>query len=125
MKKLLLLCIVLLSSAAWSQKLPKIKGSGIVELQEVALQEHFDAIKIDGDIDVELVQGDHSGYSVETDDNLIETVAFSVKDSVLYVTLKQRITRKKKLVILVETPIIQYIELQNEAGVESKRALYG
>ena len=93
MKRLLLLCTVLITGAVWSQKLPKIKGSGIVELKEVALEEHFDAIKIDGDINVELVQGDNSGYSIETDDNLIETVEFSVADSVLYVTLNHRITK--------------------------------
>jgi len=125
MKKLLLLCTVLLTTAVWSQKLPKIKGSGIVELQEVALEEHFNAIKIDGDINVELVQGDNSGYSIETDDNLIETVEFSVADSVLYVTLNHRITKKRKFIVIVETPAIEYIELQNEAGLESKKTLRG
>ena len=125
MKQLLLIGFALLTSTMWSQKLPKIKGSGIVEFQEVALEQGFSAIKIDGDLVVELVQGDESRYSIETDDNLIETVEFVVADSILTVSLNHRITKKKKCVISVETPAIDYIELQNEAELESKKTLIG
>lgn len=125
MKKLLALILLFSTTAVWSQRLPKIKGSGIVELQEVALEEGFNSIKIDGDIVVELVQGKDSGYSIETDNNLIEIVEFALVDSTLTVALNHRIIKKKKFVVRIETPAIAYIELQNEAGLESKKTLNG
>lgn len=125
MKRLLTLLIMLAATASWSQKLPRIKGSGTLEVMDVALTEAFHAIALDGDMDVELVQGEDNGYSIETDDNLIEVVDFSVVDSTLYVSLNHRITKKKKFLITIKTTDISRIELKNEVNLESNKTLTG
>lgn len=125
MKKLLLFCFALITTTAWSQKLPKIKGSGIVELKEVELTAPFTTIAVDGDIAVELIQGDENGYSIETDDNLLEVVQFTVADSTLSVKVTHRITKKKKCKVLIKTAAVQGIELTNGAELESNKQLQG
>ncbi len=121
----ILLAAVLCTVTVAAQKLPKIKGSGIVELKEVSITEPFNAITIDGDIDVELIQGDENGYSIETDDNLIEVVQFGVADSTLSVSLTHRITKKKKFNVLIKTSDLARVELHNGAQLESNKKLNG
>lgn len=121
----ILLVAVLCTVTVAAQKLPKIKGSGIVELKEVSITEPFNAITIDGDIAVELIQGDENGYSIETDDNLIEVVQFGVADSTLAVSLTHRITKKKKFNVLIKTSDLARVELHNGAQLESNKKLTG
>ena len=126
MKKIFILLVaVLCTVTVAAQKLPKIKGSGIVELKEVSITEPFNAINIDGDIDIELIQGDENGYSIETDDNLIEVVQFGVADSTLSVSLTHRITKKKKFNVLIKTSDLSGVELNNGAQLESNKKLTG
>lgn len=125
MKQLLTLLILLITLSTWSQKLPKIKGSGIVEVMDTKLIEPFNAISLDGDMEVELVQGGRDGIRIETDDNLIETVEYSIANNTLYISLSHRITKKKKLNITVTTGNIEQIELKNEANVQSNITITG
>ncbi len=125
MKQIVTLAFLFLTITAWSQKLPKIKGSGIVEVMDVQLTEPFNAIDLDGDMEVELIQGKENGYSIETDDNLIEVVEFAVADSTLYVSLNSRITKKKKFLITIKASDVAQIDLKNEARLESDKTLTG
>lgn len=125
MRQLLLLCLALVTSTAWSQKLPKIKGSGIVELQEVVVDQLFNKIAIDGDLEVELTQGATNSYSIETDDNLMEVVHFEIADSTLTISTDHKITKKKKLAIEVQMSDIAHITLSNEAALSSNKTLEG
>jgi hypothetical protein len=125
MRRLLILLVLLITTVGVAQKLPKIKGSGIVELMEVSITEPFNAIEVDGDIDVELIQGGENGYSIETDDNLIEVVQFTISDSTLAVSLTHRITKKKKFIVTIKSSDIAVIDLKNEARLESNRTLKG
>jgi len=122
---LTLLIAVLCTVTVAAQKLPKIKGSGIVELKEVSITEPFNAITIDGDIEVELTQGNENGYSIETDDNLMEVAQFGVADSTLTVSMTHRITRKKKFNVLIKTSDLARVELNNGAQLESNKKLTG
>jgi len=50
------LLIVMTTATGWSQRLPKIQGSGVLKVTSVTLEEEFNTVLIDGDIEVELVQ---------------------------------------------------------------------
>lgn len=126
MKNILTLLIaVLCTVTVAAQKLPKIKGSGIVEINEVPLVEPFSKIVIDGDMEVELIQGSENGYSIETDDNLMEVVQFGVADSTLTVSMTHRVTRKKKFNVIIKTTDLTHIQLDNGGQIESNKKLKG
>lgn len=107
------------------QQLPKIKGSGIVTLEEVALTDPFDRIDIDGDFDIELRQGSTNQYTIETDDNLIEVITFRVENNTLKIFGTHRIVKKKMLKITVTAATITEIHLNNEATVKADRLIKG
>ena len=119
------LFIVMTTATGWSQKLPKIQGSGILKVTGVTLEEEFNTVLIDGDLEVELTQGNKNGYSVESDDNLINAVTFNVENEKLHVYLTHRITKKKKFNITIKVNDIERIELKNGARVKSQNALKG
>lgn len=125
MRRLLILLVLLITTVGVAQKLPKIKGSGIVEINEVPLVEPFSKIVIDGDMEVELIQGSENGYSIETDDNLMEVVQFGVADSTLTVSMTHRITRKKKFNVIIKITDLKHIQLDNGGQIESNKKLKG
>ncbi len=107
------------------QQLPKIKGSGIITLEEVALTDPFDRIDIDGDFDIELRQGSTNQYAIETDDNLIEVITFRVENNTLKITGTHRIVKKKRLEIILTVSNIAEIHLNNEASIKADRLIKG
>ncbi len=109
----------------FGQKLPKIKGSGIVTLKEVEIEESFDTIDIDGDFEIELDQGNKSLYTIETDDNLIDVIQFRVEDNTLKIFATHRITKKKKFKIALTVATIAEIHLNNDAKVKGDQLLKG
>lgn len=125
MKQLVRLLIVLTTTIGWSQKLPKIKGSGNVETKEVAMSEAFNRIEVDGDIAVQLSQGKGYGYAIETDDNLLEVVTFTVKDSALIIGVTHKIVKKKELNITLTAESISEIHLENNAQATATKKLSG
>lgn len=125
MRKRTTLLLLLISVTAWSQKLPKIKGSGILETKEVTISEGFNRVEIDGNIEVELKQDKKHGYAIETDDNLLEVVTFTMKDSTLRVGVTHNITRKKDLKITITAEVLSQIYLANEARAKAAGKLSG
>lgn len=125
MKRLIFLFVMALGFQGIAQKLPKIKGSGIVELKEVEVSEPYHSVSVDGDIEVLLHRGNGNFYSVETDDNLIEAIDFTIQDSTLQIALNSRIVRKKKLEIVVELDELKSLLLENGAAVKSQNTLKG
>jgi hypothetical protein len=107
------------------QQLPKIKGSGIVTLEEVELTDAFDRIDIDGDFDIELRQGSTNQYTIETDDNLIAVVKFQVAGNTLKIFGTHRIIKKKKLKIILTVSTIAEIHLNNEASIKAAGLITG
>jgi hypothetical protein len=107
------------------QQLPKIKGSGIVTLEEVELTDAFDRIDIDGDFDIELRQGSSNQYTIETDDNLIAVVTFQVENNTLKISGTHRIVKKKRLEIILTVSALTEIHLNNEASIKGDRLITG
>ncbi|GGG13372.1 hypothetical protein GCM10011344_12570 [Dokdonia pacifica] len=125
MKKLWIVIVLFMSMSMLGQQLPKIKGSGIVTLKEVALEESFDIIDIDGDFDIELNQGATNAYSIETDDNLIDVIQFTIEDNTLKITATHRIVKKKKFKITITVSTIAEIHLNNKARLKAEGLING
>ncbi len=109
----------------FGQQLPKIKGSGIVTLKEVEIEESFDSIDIDGDFEIELSQGNTSLYTIETDDNLIDVIQFRVEDNTLKISATHRIVKKKRFKITLTAATIAEIHLNNDARIKGNQLLKG
>ena len=125
MNRLWMICLLLVSTSVCAQQLPKIKGSGIITLKEVEIEEPFEVIDIDGDFDIELNQGNTDMYTIETDDNLIDVIQFRVEDNTLKISATHRIVKKKKFKITVTASTISEIHLNNEARVKGDGLLQG
>ncbi|WP_300007325.1 DUF2807 domain-containing protein [uncultured Dokdonia sp.] len=120
-----MICLLLVSMSAFAQQLPKIKGSGIVTLKEVEIEESFDTIDIDGDFDIELNQGNTDVYTIETDDNLIDVIQFTVEDNTLKISATHRIVKKKRFKITITASTIAEIHLNNEARIKGEGLITG
>ncbi|WP_299762160.1 DUF2807 domain-containing protein [uncultured Dokdonia sp.] len=125
MRRLWMICLLLVSMSAFAQQLPKIKGSGIVTLKEVEIEESFDTIDIDGDFDIELNQGNTDVYTIETDDNLIDVIQFTVEDNTLKISATHRIVKKKRFKITITASTIAEIHLNNEARIKGEGLITG
>ena len=119
------LLIVMITATGWSQRLPKIQGSGVLKVTSVTLEEEFNTVLIDGDIEVELMQARKNGYSVESDDNLINAIEFNVENKKLHVYLTHRITKKKEFKVTLKVNDIERIELKDGAKMNSQNTLKG
>lgn len=119
------LLIVMTTATGWSQRLPKIQGSGVLKVTSVTLEEKFNTVLIDGDIEVELVQARKNGYSIESDDNLINAIEFNVENKKLHVYLTHRITKKKEFKVTLKVNDIERIELKDGAKMNSQNTLKG
>ncbi len=101
MKKYILVLIALSTTAIYSQRKPKIKGSkNVIEVTENLPA--FNAIELTDDIDITLRKGRSEGYSLSADDNLIDVLKFEVQDSTLVISSFYKITSKKKLDITID-----------------------
>lgn len=125
MRTLPILCFLLVASNMLAQQLPKIKGSGVVVLEEKTIEEPIDVVTVDGDIVITLSQGKATSYTIETDDNLVAIIDFEIEDNTLKITANHRITKKKKLDIHVKMNAIKEIHLDNGARMESDELLKG
>ncbi|TDT46869.1 putative autotransporter adhesin-like protein [Maribacter spongiicola] len=113
MKKFVLLIIVLtISSSAYSQRKPKIKGNkNVVEVREDL--EPFSAIELVDDLDIIIQKSTTDGYALELDDNLIDVLKFKVDDGVLKISSFYNITSKKKLEITIFFQELSSIKMLN------------
>ncbi|MDP5062261.1 MAG: DUF2807 domain-containing protein [Maribacter sp.] len=113
MKKFALLIIILvISSSAYSQRKPKIKGNkNVVEVREDL--EPFSAIELVDDLDIVIQKSTNDGYALELDDNLIDVLKFNVDDGVLKISSFYNITSKKKLEITIFFQELSSIKMLN------------
>lgn len=125
MRTLWIVGLLFVSTCMLGQQLPKIKGSGIVTLKEVEIEESFDVIDIDGDFDIELSQGNTDLYTIETDDNLIDVIQFTVEDNTLKISATHRIVKKKRFKITITASTIVEIHLNNEARIKGEGLITG
>jgi hypothetical protein len=116
MKKVTVLLILLSFSAfSYAQKKPKIKGNKVVTEITKEIYESFNAVEIDDALEVNLVQGSTNSYRLKTDENLLDIIQFSVRDSILKVYSVNKITSSKKLEIDLTVQEIEHLILKNDA----------
>ena len=120
MKKIVLGIILLFSVVAVAQKKPKIKGNKIVTEINKDILESFNAVEIDDALEVNLVQGNKSSYRLKTDENLIDIIQFSIRDSILKVYSVNKIVSSKKLEIDLVVQEIEHLILKNNAKVKGE-----
>ena len=107
MKNIVVILSLLLCFQAFAQRKPKIKGNkSVVDVAENLPA--FNAIELNDDLDINLVQANQEGYTLKIDDNLIDVLKFRVEDSTLVISSFYKITSKKKLDIT-----IKYYELSS------------
>ncbi|WP_027395081.1 GIN domain-containing protein [Aquimarina latercula] len=119
MKKITLFIVLLsITTISFAQKKPKIKGNKVVTELSKEIFENFNAIEIDDALEVNLTQTGENSYFIKTDENLLDIVQFSVRDSILKIYTTNRIVSSKKLEISLNVKEIKHLILKNDAKVE-------
>ncbi|MDP2088313.1 MAG: DUF2807 domain-containing protein [Flavobacteriaceae bacterium] len=98
--KIQFLLILALSSSIISSAQGKLKGNKIVNTQSRDITE-FTSMKINGNIDVYIFQGNSSFVTVETDENLQIAVQATVVGETLKIELSEKISKSTKLKMFV------------------------
>jgi len=83
-----------------SQNLEKIKGNKNVTIVQTEINS-FHTLALDEDFEIEIIFNKTPSVTIETDENLHESIDFKVSDSVLSFNKTKRITSKKTLKIKV------------------------
>jgi hypothetical protein len=121
MKKITTIIFILTFSISINaQKKPKIKGNKIITEVTMEIPENFNAIEIDDNLEINLTQGSTNNYSITADENLIDVVKFTVRDSILKIYTIFKITSKKKLDINLTVKELEHIILKNNARVNGE-----
>ncbi|CAI2768287.1 head GIN domain-containing protein [Flavobacterium collinsii] len=121
----LLVCSALLLSsianAQWSNK--KIKGNGNV-VTETRTTSEYNAIKVSGFFDVDLVAGKEGKIIVKGEQNLLSAIKVEVEDNVLKVYTEKRVNLSpslgKKIEVTVPFETISALTLSGSGDVQSK-----
>lgn len=120
----LIISILFLSTttiyAQWGKN--KVVGNGNVVSKEVTTPD-YEMIKVMGDFDVQLEQGDEGTIIIKTDENLHEYIITEVKDNnTLVIRVKKSVTLKTRKGIHVTIPIrdLSGIKLLGSGEIDSK-----
>ena len=113
----ILILLIFVSTCTFAQKKPKIKGNKIVKELTREILVAFNAIEIDDNLEVNLRQGVKNEYAIQADENLLDVIQFSVKDSILKVYTTNKIVSSKKLNINLTVKQIEHLILKNDAKV--------
>jgi len=106
-----------------SQDLQKIKGSRnvITEVKEVAA---FHKIALDSDFNVSILQGLVPSVEIEADDNLFDSISFTVTEGVLKFEKLQDVKSSKKFnITIIYKEGLTEVELNDQAQIRSKSKL--
>ena len=100
-----------------------IKGNGSIETENRTTS-LYDAIKISGFFDVELIQGDEGNIVIKGEDNLLSYIETKVINQTLYVKVKKGIRLKtsygKNILISIPIESVHKIALAGSGYVEGK-----
>ena len=105
------------------QKKDKIKGNKEVISISKEIKEPFEKIEISDDITVELQRGFKNSYVLTTDQNLIEEVAVDVENEVLKIYTKSKITKSKKLNLIITLKSINSLIVNDNSFVKNSKNL--
>ena len=116
-------CVLFITHKSFSQKKEKIKGNREVTLNVTEL-DAFNAINLNDNFEIELLEGNTNSVEIETDSNLHEVIEFEVIDSILRFSKNKRISSKKKLRILVSfSSGLNEINLSENSEIRSVNSL--
>lgn len=104
----------------------RIKGNGTIEAENRTTSS-YDAVKISGFFNVELVQGDEGNIVIEGESNLISHIETTVRNKTLSVKVKKGVRLKpsfgKKILITIPIESIHKIALEGSGQVEGKTTI--
>ena len=121
-KKILsILLVVTCTLSIFSQE--KIKGNKNVTIVETLIDD-FNTIRVGEKFEILLIQSDEASVEIETDENLHDVIAFSVKDGILSFNTTQKIQSKKRLNITVSfTEFLNHIEVNEDAEISTANTI--
>ncbi|WP_299431583.1 DUF2807 domain-containing protein [uncultured Maribacter sp.] len=105
MKNILIATLLFFCAYSYAQRKPKIKGNKNV-IDVVQDLPSFSKIELNDDLDITLKRGNVEGYAITADDNLIDVLKLRVVNGTLKISSFYKITRKKKLDI-----VVSYVDL--------------
>lgn len=83
----LLLCLPFIGCAQWDSR-DKIKGNGKMETKNITT-DNYDAVRVSGFFDVELISGDEGKITVKAEENLIEHIEIQLDGSTLKIAVEK------------------------------------
>ena len=126
--KLFVFSTLLISSignAQWSSN-NKIKGNGKV-VSETRTTSDYDAIKVAGSFDVDLVAGKEGKIIIKGEENLVSAIKVEVEDNVLKIYVEKgtniRPSMGKKIEVTVPFEKISEVSLAGSGNIQSKNAI--
>ena len=97
---LAILTLLFSTTALFSQKSDKIKGSGILKIAEKEIQS-FTSIEVEDNVEINLEKGETSGIKIEADDNLHDVINVAVQNNVLIISTSKEAHGFKKLSVRI------------------------
>ena len=116
--KITLLLLAFATISCGDQKKEKIKGNK--EVVDVYRNlDDFSEIIISDNLEVSIKQDKTNLYHLETDENLVDAIAFEIADDVLKIYTKNRILSSKRLNITLSVSNLEKITLEDSAEIET------
>lgn len=117
--------VTFLASAQWSSN-DKKKGNGNV-VTETRTTSDYDAIKISGSFDVDLVAGQEGKIILKGEENLLSAIKVEVEDNVLKVYVERnsniRPSIGKKIQVTIPFNKISEVNLSGSGNIQSKNVI--
>lgn len=119
MKKYYTLLFFVIATVTWGQKGEKIKGSKIVTIEKVEI-ENFTSIEVGDNIELFLEKGEQTELKIETDDNLQNIITIDLNDNILRIkTSKIAVNYKKLIVRLTYTDDLKMVVAKNQSIINA------
>lgn len=127
MKKLALLCIVMLTVTTNAQSWwgsTKVKGNGNVTTETRTIK-NFDAVSVGGSFDVVLVDGNEGKLTIEGEENILPYLETKVEGGTLKINFKNNtnIRTTKRFIVTVPFEDIESVSLGGSGDVKVKKTI--
>ena len=118
MKHYTLVLLLLLSiTLTFAQKKTKIKGSKIVTIEQLKIND-FSSLTVEDNLEVFVERGERAELKIEADDNLQDIITVDERDNTLRIYTSKQATNYKKLIVRITyTSDLRSIITKNEATV--------
>jgi len=95
---------------------PMVEGSGVAARQE-RLVEEFDALRVEGVIDVDVTIGEPAGVVLQADDNVLPVLTTEVVDGTLVFSSRQGYVARTDVRALVTVPSLRSVTVEGTGDV--------